>query len=130
MGISICVLDKHTDNRGVLIEIIKKFGTNSDIRQVYVATSTPGQVRGNHYHKEKTEWLFVIKGECRLVWDCDDQIGKKELALSYLVPVLVRVPPYVVHAILNTGPEESYLLIISDRAYDPASPDTYEKYLL
>ena len=53
-------LEIHSDERGWLVEMLKKNEIKEDIKQIYVATIKPGRVRGNHYHLNRTEWFLVI----------------------------------------------------------------------
>ena len=53
-------LEIHSDERGWLVEMLKRDELKEDIKQVYVATIKPGCVRGNHYHLKRTEWFLVI----------------------------------------------------------------------
>ena len=52
---------KHTDSRGVFVEMLK----TPDTGQFSYFTAHPGITRGGHYHHSKTEKFLVIKGEAR-----------------------------------------------------------------
>ena len=46
------------DNRGIITDII----TKERIDYVTIITNKKGSVRGNHYHKETIQYLYVIEG--------------------------------------------------------------------
>ena len=46
------------DNRGIITDIIVK----ERIDYVTIITNKKGAVRGNHYHKETIQYLYVLEG--------------------------------------------------------------------
>jgi len=46
MNVEIRSLEKHEDERGLLLEILKGDEINESIQQIYFSTSEPGAVRG------------------------------------------------------------------------------------
>ena len=40
-----------------------------DVRGVHVVAIYPGQLRGNHYHKETEELLFIFSGKGMFYWE-------------------------------------------------------------
>ena len=69
-------LEIHSDQRGWLVEMLKKNELRDEIKQIYVATIKPGCIRGNHYHLRRTEWFFISEGEIKLYLK-DIKTGKK-----------------------------------------------------
>ncbi len=130
MEIEVKELGKHLDQRGVLTEIFRETGTDHTIKQVYFSISSPGAVRGNHYHLRKTEWLAVVKGSAKMV--CEDQFlkTKEELMLSGDEPKAVRISPLISHAVKNIGNEDLYLIVAGSEEYDPDNPDIQRDNLL
>jgi dTDP-4-dehydrorhamnose 3,5-epimerase-like enzyme len=55
------------DERGWLAEILASDDNSEKIKQIHFALSKPGAVRGNHYHKNRTEWLCVTSGAGRIL---------------------------------------------------------------
>ena len=49
------------DNRGSIADIFYK----TNINHIAIINSRARAIRGNHYHKESTQHLFVIKGSLR-----------------------------------------------------------------
>jgi quercetin dioxygenase-like cupin family protein len=53
----------HQDDRGVITDIL----TAEPIEHVTLITSSQGAVRGNHFHKETTQWVYVLEGRLELL---------------------------------------------------------------
>lgn len=47
------------DDRGFIKDIL----TRTNIDAVTLISFEPGAVRGNHYHKDTTQWNFLLSGE-------------------------------------------------------------------
>lgn len=124
--VSIKKLHVKTDNRGWLVEVIRKEDIgHGAFGQVLVTAAKPGQVKGGHYHKRKIEWFCVIKGR-GLLTVINNISGKKEdYTLGQKNMFLVKIPPYNTHFIKNTGDEEMLLLVYVNEAFRPSDPDTY-----
>ena len=119
-------IPKHSDNRGFLIEFLREDeGILNFKGQVYASTISPGDIRGNHYHNDKTEIFCVMKGILKiLVQNINSNIideyildGSKEL-----LDRLIVYPKYA-HAFINIGDEEVILLAYGDRVHNHANPD-------
>jgi quercetin dioxygenase-like cupin family protein len=50
-----------SDARGTISDILEREAVNS----VTIITSRAGAVRGNHYHRETTQYVFVVQGRLR-----------------------------------------------------------------
>lgn len=48
----------HEDDRGRIVDLV----VGEIIDAVTYLTLEPGAVRGNHFHKETTQWTFVVDG--------------------------------------------------------------------
>ena len=51
------------DERGVIQDVLQ----DGDFQHATIIRSVAGAVRGNHYHRETWQWLFVISGSIRYV---------------------------------------------------------------
>ncbi len=131
-GIKVRDLDKKSDDRGWLIEMLgdelheekKSFG------QIHVSVAYPGKVRGNHYHKRKTEWFSVPTGNGLLLLR-DLATGEEEtIRMGDNALKTVKITPGVLHAIKNTGTSDMALIVYTDETFDPADPDTYYQKIL
>ncbi len=131
-GIEVQDLDKKSDERGWLIEMLgdelhreeKPFG------QIHVSVAYPGKIRGNHHHKRKTEWFSVPTGNGLLLLK-DLATGKEEtILMGENALKTVKIMPGIVHAIKNTGTNDMALIVYTDETFDPADPDTYYQKIL
>ena len=109
------------DSRGELYEIINMSGTQ------FISTTHPGVIRGNHYHKTKTEWFTVLYGSANL-YTRDRATGEKvSYAMDGRCPQIVAILPNVTHAIENVGDTDLVLLVQSNQVYDEGHSDTYSE---
>ena len=114
------------DQRGWLAEIVQPEDVGKkEFGQILVTTALPGKIKGNHYHKRKTEWYCVIKGIGLLTLMDQYTKEKREIEIGERNMVLVKIPPLTVHSIKNIGEEELFLLAYLDEGFDPVEPDTY-----
>jgi len=118
-------LEKHIDERGWLLEILRDDEIEEEIKQVYYSTSKPGIIRGNHFHKRKVEWFSVVKGKAKLILEDNESKKREELVLSDDEPTIVKITPNVSHAIQNIGYDEMHLIVIVNEVFDPHATDTF-----
>lgn len=109
--VTIRILEKIEDDRGWLVEAIKGL----PLKQVIFVKINPGKKRGNHYHKERTDYLYII-GEGRLELE-DMKTGEKE-DIYVEEPRLIIIPPLIKHTIINPNQEPIYYLEGYDKEYN------------
>jgi mannose-6-phosphate isomerase-like protein (cupin superfamily) len=83
-----------------------------------------GRPRGNHFHRRKHEWMYVIRGACRLVVE-DPEAGKREevgIRAGDLVSIAVGTP-HVIDPL-----EDGHAIEFSPSPFDPN--DTFPHALL
>lgn len=119
------------DERGLLMEMMRcddeffqKFG------QVYLSVVYPGVVKGWHYHKIQTDHFVIVKGMAKVVLhDSRDDSPTKgetnEFFLGEKNPILLVVPPLVLHGMKGIGMEPAYLVNLPTEPYDYENPDEY-----
>ena len=130
-GVIVKKLKVIPDERGFLMEILRsdddffrKFG------QVYLSVTYPGVVKGWHYHKEQTDHFTVVKGMLKVVL-YDQREGSptkgeiNEFFMGEKNPILIVIPPMVVHGVKGLGNKPGYLVNVPDRTYDYEKPDEY-----
>ena len=127
MNVEIRSLEKHEDERGILLEILKGDEINESIQQIYFSTSEPGAVRGGHYHNNKVEWFCVVKGTAKLFLEDITSKERTDLTLSSEYPTIVKIPPKIRHGLENVGRSKMYLIVVSNMVFEPNDPDTYTK---
>lgn len=130
-GVRIKALRVIPDERGWLMELLRsddpffeKFG------QAYLSVIYPGVVKGWHFHKLQRDNLCVIKGMAKLVL-CDQRDSSPtkgnimELYIGELCPMLVSIPPGIIHGMKGISAEPAYFINIPTELYNYTEPDEY-----
>jgi dTDP-4-dehydrorhamnose 3,5-epimerase-like enzyme len=128
-------LKKMEDKRGFLVEFLSAPELPEGMEkfsQIYVTTLAPGSIRGNHYHKNKLEWVGAVAGKIRVLLENVATGEKEEIILDSGDKTLKRVlvKASVAHAYENVADCTSVLVVYTNEVYDPAHTDTYEHKLL
>ena len=116
-------LEKKEDPRGWLTEIFKE---ELPIGQVYVFTSKPGVIRGNHWHERKDEWFCCLHGKVKITL-IDRRTNKSRNIVMDSEEGLVKVyiPAKTIHIVENIGKIESFILAYINEIFNPDDPDTF-----
>jgi dTDP-4-dehydrorhamnose 3,5-epimerase-like enzyme len=106
------------ENRGAFTGIINR-GTWQEVN--YVQTQA-GAIRGNHYHKEIHEVVFLLRGHVEVEFlDVNDPTQK---ATFYLTDGEgIEIEPYVLHTMKYLTDCEQISLL--DRPFDPNNQDLH-----
>jgi dTDP-4-dehydrorhamnose 3,5-epimerase len=130
-GVVLKPLVVHPDERGRLMEILRsdeplfrQFG------QVYVTTVHPGIVKGWHYHKRQWDHFAVVQGTVKMVlYDPRPESATRGELMEFFPgthrPLLVAIPPLVVHGFKGVGTADAVVVNIPTLPYDAQSPDEY-----
>ena len=130
-GVHIKKLKIIKDTRGYLMEMLRndedifqKFG------QVYLTVCNPNVVKGWHYHKKQTDFFVVVKGNAKIVlYDNREKSRTKgevqEILMGEKNPILLTIPPYVIHGFASENNEQCYLINCCTHPYDYKSPDEF-----
>lgn len=114
------------DARGMVFEPLQA-GELAAQQNVHVVLTRPGEVRGNHHHREATE-TFAIVGPALVRVRVDGNLR------DYEVPEgearRFTIPPGVAHAIRPGGVSPALLVSFSTRPHNPLEPDTYRDVLI
>ncbi|ADH85083.1 polysaccharide biosynthesis C-terminal domain-containing protein [Desulfurivibrio alkaliphilus] len=102
------------DARGEIVDIVEKIPFDS----LTVITSRQGAVRGNHYHRETTQYTFILAGKCRYRSQKPDQPAEEAIMVKGDLAVS---PPLESHAF--EALEDSVLLAFCQ---GPRSGSQYE----
>jgi dTDP-4-dehydrorhamnose 3,5-epimerase len=119
------------DERGRLMEILRSDDEFfSRFGQVYMTTAYPGVVKAWHYHKKQTDHVAVVKGMLKLVLydNRDDSPTKGEINEFFLGqhnPVLVKIPPLVLHGFKCMSEEEAICINVPSEVYNFDQPDEF-----
>ena len=130
-GVKTKLLRVIPDERGRLFEILRrdeplftKFG------QVYCTTVTHGVVKGWHYHKKQTDHFVCVHGMIKLV-AYDGREGSpthgvmNEFFIGIHNPMLVVIPPHVLHGFKGISHSEAIVINIPTEPYHRGRPDEY-----
>ena len=130
-GVMIKQLKVIPDERGFLMEMLRcdddifhKFG------QVYLSVAYPGVVKGWHYHEKQTDYFTVVKGMLKVVlYDRREDSRTRGQIDEFFVgeknPILLVIPPGVVHGVKAIGTEPGYLVNCPDQPYNYSNPDEH-----
>ncbi len=139
-------LVQHRDDRGWLAELFRIDDLASEFhpQMAYTSMTRPGVIRGPHEHREQSD-LFAFLGPSNFriyLWDNrrnSPTYGSLErIECGEEAPVVILVPPGVVHAYKNIGSIDGLVINFPNRLYgghgrseapdeirhelDPASP--------
>lgn len=67
-----------SDDRGKITDLIE----NEEINSITLITFTKGATRGNHFHKETTQWNYLMVGKIKLV----TQMPGEEVVETIMLP--------------------------------------------
>lgn len=114
------------DARGWVIEPVVSEAIASQ-RNLHVAWTEPGCVRGNHYHERGTEILLVM-GPALV------RLRESGAISDTMVPpgqsFRFTIPPGIAHAIQPTGDRPCLLMAVNSERHDPAHPDVVRDVLI
>ena len=128
-GVRIKTLQRHVDDRGWLMEILRDddeiflgFG------QVYVSTCFPGVVKAWHCHQHQTDSFCVLSGNAKIGL-YDDRDGSptcgetQAVVAGELNPIVLQIPPLVWHGFTALEERTAVVLNVPTRHYDRDNPD-------
>ena len=130
-GVKVKRLKVIPDERGFLMEMMRdddeffqKFG------QVYLSVVYPGVVKGWHYHRKQTDHFVFVKGMAKVVlYDGRDDSATKgevnEFFMGEQNPILLVIPPLVLHGMKGIGTEPAYLVNTPTEHYEYDDPDEH-----
>ena len=130
-GIHVKPLKVIADERGYLMEMLRsddsffqRFG------QSYVSVAYPGVVKGWHFHKIQTDHFVIVRGMMKVVlYDQREGSPTKGLINEFFMgeknPILVTIPPGVVHGMKGIGTEPAMLVNVPTEVYRYDQPDEF-----
>jgi dTDP-4-dehydrorhamnose 3,5-epimerase len=119
------------DERGYLMEMFRsdweefeKFG------QTYITAVYPGVVKGWHYHKNQTDHFICVRGMAKVaLYDQREDSPTKgevdEFFLGEQNPVMLTIPPGVLHGFKGISTEMTLIVNVPDQLYNYEDPDEY-----
>lgn len=128
-GVSVTALASHSDSRGSLSELLTtRDGPIEPIVHVYQVTAEAGSRRAWFYHRFQHDRLAFANGRFRIVlYDIRPQSPTFNMLNVFFLgrnqSGLVRIPPFVVHAVQNIGREAAIFVNLPTKAWDASAPD-------
>jgi dTDP-4-dehydrorhamnose 3,5-epimerase-like enzyme len=110
-----------SDARGQIADILYK----TPVEHVAIIESRQGGlIRGNHYHKDTTQHIFVTRGSLRYWYQPSDrsQPVRSVVVREY---ELVSTPPFEVHALEILEPNQFVVFSHGRRGGDDYESDTF-----
>lgn len=118
-------LGKFIDERGWLAELFRSDELEREQIPVmsYISMTLPGVARGPHEHREQTDYFcFIGPSNFKIyLWDArpdSPSYGMKQVIYAGVdCPLLVIVPPGIVHAYRNIGTENGVVFNAPNQLY-------------
>ncbi|HMS56062.1 MAG TPA: dTDP-4-dehydrorhamnose 3,5-epimerase family protein [Fimbriimonadaceae bacterium] len=121
-GVVVRPLKRFSDNRGWLSELYREdeLPEGFEPAMAYLSVTHPGVARGPHEHRDQTDGFAFLDGSYRLyLWENREHRPERAevLEVGRDNPVVVFVPPGVVHAYRNVGESDAFVLNFPNRLY-------------
>ena len=131
-GVKVKTLKVIPDERGRLMELLRSDDQEFFIQfgQVYMTTAYPGVVKAWHYHKRQTDNFAVVHGMMKVVL-YDNRPNSpthgeiNEFYMGIHNPVLLQIPPLVLHGFKCIGETEGIVVNIPTTLYNYKAPDEH-----
>lgn len=106
------------DDRGIIKDILIR----ETIDAITVIQSKKGVVRGNHFHKNTTQWVYVLSGQLQSLTQKDD-----EPVIGQIVNGgdLIVAEPNEKHSLIAMEDTEFFVFTRGPRGGDSYEDDTY-----
>lgn len=106
------------DERGIVQDIL----TREQIDYVSLITSKKGAVRGNHYHKETVQWLYLYSGKLKSLTQKD---GRAIIARMMYPGDLLITDKMEKHAVMALKDSVFFVFTRGPRGGKDYEKDTY-----
>jgi quercetin dioxygenase-like cupin family protein len=94
----------HEDERGIIIDLLEQETVNA----ITLVSFKKNAIRGNHFHKETTQWNYITKGVVKLVTQMGDGPIEEKILKKGDLAVTV---PMEKHALM--GIEDSEMMVFT-----------------
>ena len=123
--VTVRALGKFIDERGWLAELFRSDELDQEQIPVmsYISMTLPGIARGPHEHREQTDYFcFIGPSNFKIyLWDArpdSPSYGMKQVIYAGAdCPLIVIVPPGIVHAYRNIGTENGVVFNAPNQLY-------------
>ena len=130
-GVEVKRLTTHADERGALIELIRRDDLIFEgFGQCYFSISYPGVIRGWHYHRKQTDYFSCVSGMIKVpLYDMRENSPTygviNEFFMGDLNRIVLKIPIGVLHGFKNVGTTPCYLVNFPTEPYSADDPDEY-----
>ena len=108
----------HQDDRGLITDIL----VHEEIEHVTVISSLKGVERGNHFHKETVQWVYLYSGKLEAL----TQWKKEEVVATVLMPGdLIKTDKFEKHALYAMEDSVFFVFTKGPRGGKDYEEDTY-----
>ena len=108
------------DKRGTITDIFYK----KNIQHVAIIRSNKGALRGDHYHKQTTQYMYITRGSLEY-WYKKYNSKKKPKKKLLKVGDLIKTPPYEMHALKIIDDNEFIVFTVGKRGGKDYESDTF-----
>ncbi len=98
---------------------IKGIDNQSTWEELNVMFTKKGEKRGDHFHRETSELIYIIQGKVSIDWFSVGEPTPEHLTLTPMNGVIIS--PRENHTF--TALEDTIWINALDKAFDPSSPD-------
>ena len=112
------ITNNFEDDRGLIRDVL----SHEPIDAVTVIVSKKGAVRGNHYHKDTYQWVYLLSGKLDYVSRAE---GEKSKVTALVPGDLILSEPYEAHAIVALEDSEMVVLTRGPRGGKEYESDTF-----
>jgi len=126
--ISIEQMTYPNDHRGYVIEPVGLDAIPYQ-KNVHMALTEPGHIRGNHYHLRGHE-IAVVMGPALFRYREEPDGAVQDLNIAPGEAYRLRIPPGVAHAFQNPGQVPMMIIAFNTEVHDPANPDVVRDVLI
>ena len=130
-GVTMRKLRVIPDERGYLMEMLRSDWPEFErFGQVYITAVYPGVVKGWHYHQIQTDHFICVAGMAKVVLydgreDSPTQGEVNEFFMGQLNPILLKIPPGVMHGFKGISSQMALIVNIATELYEYDNPDEY-----
>ena len=128
-GVKLIPLVQHCDDRGRVMEILRKDDPHfPGFGQAYFSSIYPGVIKAWHAHQKQTDCISVIYGMAKIGF-FDDRPGSPTKGKTHSIVVgehnrvLLQIPPGVFHGFKAISPDEVLLINLPSESYHRKNPD-------
>ena len=119
------------DERGYLMEMLRSDWPEFDkFGQSYVTACYPGVVKAWHYHNRQWDHFVCVHGMAKVVLydqrvDSPSKGNINEFHIGFLNPLLVKIPPLVIHGFTAEGGQPALIANFPTELYNYQQPDEH-----